>query len=247
MDLPVPVPGDSAITRPAGRPRSADDTAEDLPQRYRAEPEGTVRTRLHAPWLWPRPEAGRGHRCTVQPWLKPRMGGTAPHAAGGGARRCVRAGDGDAAERLVQLPPPLLPVIRATPGGPRKVVTPVQYHSIEYGGPMKDVPTAEVARYRERRGEVGPTREDVTMLEILEAKREREGREKGLKEGLQAGRQEGREEGRLQERIANLEGLLERGHSWEAVEALTGIDEAGLRQLQEELDRLQGHNGSDGG
>ena len=52
--------------------------------------------------------------------------------------------------------------------------------------------------------------------------------------------------GRLQERIANLEGLLERGHAWEAVEALTGIDEAGLRKLQEELDRLQGHNGSDG-
>ena len=57
----------------------------------------------------------------------------------------------------------------------------------------------------------------------------------------------GLEIGRLQERIANLEGLLERGNSWEAVEALIGIDEAGLRQLQEELDRLQGHNGSDGG
>ena len=162
------------------------------------------------------------------------------------------------ADRLVQLLPPLLPAIRATPGGPRKVVTPVQYYSIEYGGPMKDVLTTEVARYREQHGEVGPTREDVTMLEILEAKREREGREKGLKEGLQAGREEGRQEGReegrqvgleigrLQERIANLEGLLERGHSWEAVQALTGIDEAGLRKLQEELDRLQGHNGSDG-
>ena len=120
---------------------------------------------------------------------------------------------------------------------------------------MKDVPTAEVARYQERHGEVGPTREDVTMLEILEAKREREGREKGLQEGLQAGRQEGRQEGRqvgleigrLQERIATLEGLLERGHSWEAVKALTGIDETGLHKLQEELDRLRGHNGSDAG
>ena len=151
------------------------------------------------------------------------------------------------AARLVQLLPPLLPVIRATPGGPRKVVTLVQYYTIEYGGPMKDVLTTEVARYQERHGEVGLTREDVTMLEILEAKLEREGREKGLQEGLQAGRQEGREEGRLQERIANLEGLLERGHAWEAVEALTGIDEAGLRTLREELDRLQGHNGSDAG
>ena len=44
-----------------------------------------------------------------------------------------------------------------------------------------------------------------------------------------------------------LEGLLDRGHSWEAVEALTGIDEAGLRKLQEALDRLQGHNGSEAG
>ena len=163
------------------------------------------------------------------------------------------------AERLVQLLPPLLPAIRATPGGPRKVITLVQYYSIEYGGPMKDVLTAEVARYQERHGEVGLTREDVTMLEILEAKREREGREKGLQEGLQAGRQEGREEGlevglevglkigRLQERIANLEGLLGRSHSWEAVEALTGIDEAGLRKLRAELDRLQDNNGSEAG
>ena len=143
------------------------------------------------------------------------------------------------AARLVQLLPPLLPVIRATPGGPRKVVTLVQYYSIEYGGPMKDVLTAEVARYQERHGEVGLTREDVTMLEILEAKREREGREKGL--------QAGREEGRLQERIANLEGLLERGNSWETVEALTGIDEAGLRKLRAELGRLQGNNGGDAG
>ena len=109
---------------------------------------------------------------------------------------------------------------------------------------MKEVLTAEVAKYQERHGEVGLTREDVTMLEILEAKLEREGREKGLQEGLKAGRQEGLEVGRLQERIANLEGMLERSHSWETVEALTGIDEAGLRKLREELDRLQGHNDS---
>ncbi len=102
---------------------------------------------------------------------------------------------------------------------------------------MKEVLTAEVARYQEWLGEVCLTPEDVTMLEILEAKLEREGREKGLKAG--------REEGRLQERIANLEGMLERSHSWETVEALTGIDEAGLHKLREELDRLQGHNDSD--
>ena len=109
---------------------------------------------------------------------------------------------------------------------------------------MKEVLTAEAARYQEWLEEVCLTREDVTMLEILEAKREREGREKGLQEGLKAGRQEGLEVGRLQERIANLEGMLERSHSWETVEALTGIDAAGLHKLREELDRLQGHNDS---
>ena len=112
---------------------------------------------------------------------------------------------------------------------------------------MKEVLTAEAARYQEWLEEVCLTREDVTMLEILEAKREREGREKGLQEGLKAGRQEGLEVGRLQERIANLEGMLERSHSWETVEALTGIDAAGLHKLREELDRLQGHNDSDAG
>ncbi len=122
---------------------------------------------------------------------------------------------------------------------------------------MKEVLTAEVARYQEWHREVCLTPEDATMLEILEAKLEREGRAKGLQEGLKAGREEGREEGRqegrqkglevgrLQERIANLEGMLERSHSWETVEAFTGIDEAGLRKLREELDRLQGHNDSD--
>ena len=120
---------------------------------------------------------------------------------------------------------------------------------------MKEVLTAEAARYQEWLEEVCLTREDVTMLEILEAKLEREGWEKGLQEGLKAGREEGRQEGleeglevgRLQERIANLEGMLERSHSWETVEALTGIDAAGLHKLRAELDRLQGHNNSDGG
>ena len=91
MGLPVPVPGASAITRSAVTPRSADDTAKDLQQRYRAEPDGTVRTRLHTPSpCCPSRRPAGGHRCTVQPWLKPRMGGTASQAAGGGARRCVR-------------------------------------------------------------------------------------------------------------------------------------------------------------
>ena len=64
---------------------------------------------------------------------------------------------------------------------------------------MKEVLTAEAARYQEWLEEVCLTREDVTMLEILEAKLEREGWEKGLQEGLKAGtrrRTPGRARGR---------------------------------------------------
>ena len=46
------------MTRQAVIPWSADDTAEALRARYRAEPEGVVRTRLHALWLLRQPEAG---------------------------------------------------------------------------------------------------------------------------------------------------------------------------------------------
>ena len=147
---------------------------------------------------------------------------------------------------------PLLSAIRATPGGSHKVVTLVRYYGMEYGGPMNDILTAEVDRYRERHGEVGMTREDVIMLEILEATLAREGREQGLKEGLEAGREQGIEQGRevgleigrLQERIANLEGMRERGNSWETIETLTGIDEAGLHQLRAELAAVQEDNGT---
>ena len=68
------------MTRPAVIPWSADDTAAALRDRYRAEPEGVVRTRLHALWLLRQPEAGWTpttvaaalgvHRCTVQQWLR---------------------------------------------------------------------------------------------------------------------------------------------------------------------------------
>ena len=68
------------MTRAAVIPWSADDTAEALRDRYRAEPEGVVRTRLHALWLLRQPEAGWTpttvaaalgvHRCTVQQWLR---------------------------------------------------------------------------------------------------------------------------------------------------------------------------------
>ena len=80
LAIVLPVPGVSAMTRAAVIPWSADDTAEALRDRYRAEPEGVVRTRLHALWLLRQPEAGWTpttvaaalgvHRGTVQQWLR---------------------------------------------------------------------------------------------------------------------------------------------------------------------------------
>ena len=132
---------------------------------------------------------------------------------------------------LMQLLPPLFPAIRATAGGPHKVVTLLKYYSIEYGGTMRNELTAEVERYQERYGLVGLTREDVTMLEILEAKREQQGLEQGLEQG--------REQGMAAGRIATVESMLERGGTWETIEVLTGIDEVGLNKLREELAALQ--------
>ena len=96
---------------------------------------------------------------------------------------------------------------------------------------MRKVPTAEVERYQECYGLVGLTREDVIMLEILEAKREQQGLEQGLEQG--------REQGMAAGRIATVESMLERGGTWETIEVLTGIDEVGLNKLREELAALQ--------
>ena len=152
------------------------------------------------------------------------------------------------ANRLVQLPPPLLSAIRATPDGPRKVVTLVRYYAMEYGGAMKDILTAEDEKYLAQHAHSGMTREDVIMLKLLKEKLKREGWEKGLKEGYQEGYQEGFREGlqeSLQLRITYTEGLLNQGISWETIGMITGVDEAGLHQLREKLDRLQSNFNSD--
>lgn len=143
------------------------------------------------------------------------------------------------AVRLMRLLPPLFPAIRATAGGSHKVVTLLRYYSIEYGGTMRNELTAEVERYQERYGLVGLTREDVTMLEILEAKREQQGREQGREQGLEQGREQGLEQGLAAGRIATVESMLERGGTWETIEVLTGIDEVGLNKLREELAAMQ--------
>ena len=144
--------------------------------------------------------------------------------------------------------PPLFPAIRATPDGPYKVVTLVRYYGMEYGGSMKDILTAEDEKYLAQHEHAGMTREDVIMLKLWEAKLKREGRKQGLKEGRQEGLQKGRWEGlreKLQLRITYTEGMLNQGISWETIGMITGVDEAGLHQLREELDRLQGNHDSD--
>ena len=68
------------MARPAVIPWADEDTAAVLQQRYLAEGEGAVRTRLHALWLLRQPTAGWTpttvaaalgvQRSTVQQWLK---------------------------------------------------------------------------------------------------------------------------------------------------------------------------------
>ena len=113
---------------------------------------------------------------------------------------------------------------------------------------MKDILTAEDEKYLAQHEHAGMTREDVIMLKLWEAKLKREGRKQGLKEGCQEGLQKGRWEGlreKLQLRITYTEGMLNQGISWETIGMITGVDEAGLHQLREELDRLQGNHDSD--
>ena len=133
------------------------------------------------------------------------------------------------AARLQQLLPPLLPAIRDTPDGPRKVVTLLRYYRIEYGGAMSAELTAAVEEHQARHGRIGLTPEDLTMLDLLEATLRSEGRE------------EGREEGRIMTQIALVERMLAQGASWETVEDLAGIGQDGLNQLRKELATLQGN------
>lgn len=126
------------------------------------------------------------------------------------------------AVRLMPLWRPVFPVSWTKPGGSHNAMTLLRHYRIELGYAMRKVPTAEIEKYQKRYGLVGLTREDVIMLEILEAKREQQGWEQGLAAG----------------RIATIESMLERGATWETVEEFTGIDEDGMNKLREELAAL---------
>ena len=106
------------------------------------------------------------------------------------------------------------------------------------------VMTAELERYRERYGSQGITPEDVYLLKRLEERYARDGMARGLEQGLGQGLEQGLEQGTLRGRIATVEDMLERGASWETVAQFTGVDEAGLVRLREELAAMQNdHNG----
>ncbi len=98
-----------------------------------------------------------------------------------------------------------------------------------------EIEESEIEEYLEQYRDVGLNREDVIMLKILEAELEQE----GLEQGRKLGRKLGLKQGRIEERLANVEGMLELGIPWETVEAVTGVDEVGLHKLREELGRLQ--------
>ncbi len=131
-------------------------------------------------------------------------------------------------ERLLQLLPPLILTMWATPGGRDKKRTLMAYIDTMYGGIVMKVLTAEVEKYRERYGSQGITPEDVTLLKFLEERYAREGKEQGI----------------LQGRIATVEDMLERGASWETVTQLTGVDKELLNRLREELDGMQEGRGT---
>ena len=123
------------------------------------------------------------------------------------------------AERLVQLLAPLFPDIRAMPGGSNKVLTLTRYYTFEYGGPMTNIPPETIERYKDQVYLEGLTQEDITMLQLLEAKVEREsrernlqqGREQGLQQGLREGLQEGHEQGLQQGLREGLQEGLQQG------------------------------------
>ena len=58
---------------------------------------------------------------------------------------------------------------------------------------------------------------------------------KGVHQGRQEGHKEGELKGRLQGQVATIEELVRAGFSWSAIQSATGVDEDGLRALQQRL------------
>ena len=68
--------------------------------------------------------------------------------------------------------------------------------------------------------------------------------QKSRREGRVEGRQEGRQEGRVEGQVRTIEGLLRAGATWLLIESATGIDEAGLRALKQQLTASSAANGA---
>ena len=64
------------------------------------------------------------------------------------------------------------------------------------------------------------------------------------REGLMTGRVEGRQEGRVEGQVRTIEGLLRAGASWPLIESATGVDEARLRVLKQQLTASSAGNGA---
>ena len=68
--------------------------------------------------------------------------------------------------------------------------------------------------------------------------------QKSRREGRVEGRQEGRMEGRVEGQVRTIEGLLRAGASWPLIESATGVDEARLRALKQQLTASSAGNGA---
>ena len=82
-----------------------------------------------------------------------------------------------------------------------------------------------------RRQVPGPGGDAMNYIEQLFHKGVHQGRQEGHKEG----HKEGELKGRLQGQVATIEDLVRAGFSWSAIESATGVDEDGLRALQQRL------------
>ena len=65
-----------------------------------------------------------------------------------------------------------------------------------------------------------------------------------MQKSRREGRVEGRQEGRVEGQVRTIEGLLRAGAGWPLIESATGIDEAGLRALKQQLTASSAANGA---
>lgn len=148
-------------------------------------------------------------------------------------------------KRLLQLLPPLFPRLWAPPGDKDKELMLMAYIDAMYGEEAMRALTAEVEEYRERYGSQGIASKDVYLKKLAE-RYARAGMARGLEQGLKQSLKQGLEQDLLRGRIATVEDMLERGASWETITQFTGVDEARLLRLREELASKRNNHSAQG-